>query len=114
MKLNKIQLDALIVAKKYNSAYICDDLFMRRIADWAGIKNNNFTFLLPFILNSEYTEDITVELSKTNYIYTPLLTAGNKIQEVIQNLKIGKRKKQIYGATFDRIGLKENLDDNED
>lgn len=103
MNINKIQLDALILAKKLNTVYISDDLFMRKVASWAGIQNNNFTFLLNFLLDNEYAEEITVELSKTNYVYTPIYTAGHKSQEVIQNLMIGKRKRQLYGVMLERI-----------
>jgi len=76
---------------------------MRKVASWAGIRNNNFTFLLNFLLDNEYAEEITVELSKTNYVYTPIYTAGHKSQEIIQNLMIGKRKRQLYGVMFERI-----------
>ena len=94
MNMNRIQLDALILAKELNIVYLCDDLFMRKVATWAGIRNNNFTFLLDFLPDKEYAMEITIELSKTNYIYTPIYSAGQKSQEVIQNLMVGKRKSQ--------------------
>lgn len=105
MKMNKIQLDALILAKELNAVYICDDLFMRKVASWAGIRNNNFTFLLSFLLDKRHAKEITLELSKTNYIYTPILIAGHESQEVIQNLMIGKRKRQLYGEMLKRFRL---------
>ena len=103
MNMNRIQLDALILAKELNIVYLCDDLFMRKVATWAGIRNNNFTFLLDFLPDKEYAMEITIELSKTNYIYTPIYSAGQKSQEVIQNLMVGKRKSQLYGVMFERI-----------
>ncbi len=104
MKMNKIQLDALILAKKENAMYISDDLFMRKLASWAGIKNNNFTFFLYFLYDENYAAEITMSLSKTNYIYTPLSTVDrDNFREVIQNLLTGKRKEQLYGIMLERI-----------
>lgn len=104
MNLNKIQLDALILSQKREATYISDDLFMRKIATWAGIKNNNFTFLLYFLNDMDLAANITLELSKTNYTYTPIFTAGlQNSQEVIKNLLSGERKMKLYGPIIDNI-----------
>ena len=105
MMMNKIQLDALVLAKKRKATYICDDLFMRKVASWAGIRNNNFTFLLYFLNDNQYASEITMELSKTNYVYTPIFTAADpdRRKEIIHNLLTGERKQRLYGAMLENI-----------
>lgn len=98
LRIDQIQVDALIVAEKQNATYMCDDLFFRKLASFKKIKNVNFTFLLYHYTNHSQIKDVVLGLSKTNYIYTPLLyETQEEAYELIQNLMNGKRKSQLYG-----------------
>ena len=100
-KIHEIQLDALIVAERENGVYMCDDLFFRRIASIKHVKNINIATLLLINSNLEQVMPILMELSKTNYVYTPLrwrdYEEGN---ELIQNLLDGEKKREYYSASF--------------
>ena len=80
---------------------MCDDLFFRRIASIKHVKNINIATLLLINSNLEQVMPILMELSKTNYVYTPLrwrdYEEGN---ELIQNLLDGEKKREYYSASF--------------
>ena len=101
-KIDKIQLDALIVAERNNGVYLCDDLFFRRIASNKQIKNINTATLLFINPNLDEVMPIILELSKTNYVYIPFRWRNyEEGKELIQNLLDGEKKKVYYAAYFD-------------
>lgn len=103
-KMDKIQLDALILAEKLDGVYYCDDLFFRRIATHKGIKNINFGTVLYTYNDLDKVMPIVLELSKTNYVYTPFLFRNNQeVQILTKNLLEGEKKKQAYSQFFNDI-----------
>lgn len=101
MKMDVIQLDALILAKKRDAYFLCDDFFFRQIAHIVGIKHNNFVSLL-YHLPLEEASKYALELSKTNYIHTPLMSASEEdALQMIENFALGKRKRAYYADFFD-------------
>ena len=97
IKINVIQLDALILAERIGGVYYCDDLFFRKIANAKRIKNINFATVLYAQQNLNVVMPIIMELSQTNYIYTPF--RFRNIQEhdcLIKNLLEGEKKKICY------------------
>ena len=99
--INTIQLDALIVAERENGTYFCDDLFFRRIAKLKGIRTINFATLLGGQMNLDTVMPIIMELSKTNYVYTPFKFRNSKErQQLIHNLLEGEKKRACYADFF--------------
>ena len=95
--LDKIQLDGLLVAKREEGVYLCDDLFFRKIAELNQIKHINFATLLYVNNNLAEVMPIILELSKTNYIYTPLRYSGEaEWKQLVDNLLDGKKKIFYY------------------
>lgn len=82
-KLDVIQLDALILAKRENATYLCDDLFFRKVAEGLRIRNLNFVSLLQHYNDINYIVPILMEMSKTNYIYLPLWARDSGEQNVL-------------------------------
>ena len=103
MKISYIHLDALILSKKENATFLCDDLFFRRLATWMEIRNINTVSLIWQHTDSDYYVPIIKELSKTNYIYVPFLYRNiNEMYEVLDNLLEGEKKNKIYGEILRR------------
>ena len=101
VKMDKVQLDALILTERLNGIYYCDDLFFRKIAACKKIKSINFATLLYTHNDLDIVMPILLELSKTNYLYTPFRFRNNEEgQEVISNLLTGEKKKQYYSEFF--------------
>lgn len=101
--IDKIQLDALILSKKENAVYLCDDLFFRKMASYIGLRNMNFVSLLYHYSDMNYVMDIVLQLSKTNYIYTPFMYRNlDDVQELLKNLMTGEKKKAYYRDYFDK------------
>lgn len=95
--MDKMQLDGLLVAKREDGVYLCDDLFFRKIAEHNHIKHINFASIL--YANTDHAEvmPIILELSKTNYIYTPLRYSGEaEWKQLVDNLLDGEKKKAYY------------------
>lgn len=100
-KIDKVQLDALILVERIKGIYYCDDLFFRKIAVNKGIKNINFATVLYDLNDLDIAMPIIMELSKTNYIYTPFRCRNNEEgQNLIQNLLEGEKKKIYYSQFF--------------
>ena len=96
--LSSIHLDAFVLARRENATLICDDLFFRKIAANAGIRNLNMVSLVQHLVDKDYLSGILMELSKTNYIYLPLIPRSDgQAFDYYQNLMTGKKKKQYYG-----------------
>ena len=97
-----IQLDALILSKKLNAQYLCDDFFFNQLADYIKIKRINFASLL-YHLPPETCTAIAMDLSKTNYIHTPFLPSTEEFAiQMYENLMTGEKKKQYYTDFFIR------------
>lgn len=96
--LSPIHLDSLILAARENATYLCDDLFFRKLASWAKIRNLNFVSLLEHYTDGDYTVPIIIELSKTNYLYIPFLARDDEdTKEIYQNVLVGEKKQRYYG-----------------
>lgn len=95
--IDKMQLDGLIVAEREGGVYLCDDLFFRKIAAGKKIKNINFATLLYVIENRDTAMPIIMELSRTNYIYTPIMSRNDdELEKLFRNLLEGELKKKYY------------------
>ena len=98
--MNLIQTDALVLAKRENAVYMCEDFFFRQLAETMGIQNCNFASLL-YHISAEERSSIMIPLSKTNYIHMPFLPANNEeALQLYRNLLEGKRKNEHYSAFF--------------
>lgn len=96
-QLHMIHLDAFILAMKENATFLCDDLFFRKIATYAKIRNINFVSLLRHYVDEEFVVPIIMELSKTNYLYIPLLARTDaEAMELRKNILSGERKSRYY------------------
>jgi hypothetical protein len=101
MKMDKVQLDALILSERLNGVYYCDDLFFRKIAAHKKVKNINFATLLYAHDDLDIVMPILLELSKTNYVYTPFRCRNNEEgQELVDNLLNGEKKNLYYSQFF--------------
>ena len=99
--IDKMQLDGLIVAEREEGVYLCDDLFFRKIAAGKKIKNINFATLLYVIEDMDKAMPIIMELSKTNYIYTPIRSRNDEELELLfSNLLEGELKNKYYSEVF--------------
>lgn len=101
INIDKIQLDALILSKREKAVYLCDDLFFRKMASYMGVRNLNFASLLYHYTDMNYVMPILLQLSKTNYIYTPFMYRNiEEAQEMFKNLMAGEKKKASYRDYF--------------
>lgn len=96
-RLHMIQLDAFILAKKESATLLCDDLFFRKIAAYGKIRNINFVSLLRHYVDDDFVVPIVMELSKTNYLYIPLMArTDEEAIELKKNILDGEMKKKFY------------------
>ena len=96
--INSIHLDALILSKRDNATFLCDDLFFRKIATLINIRNVNIVSLVLHNANLDKMVPIIKEFSMTNYIYVPLRARNaDEFLEILQNLMNGEKKKALYG-----------------
>lgn len=99
--VDMIQLDGLLVAEREEGVYLCDDLFFRKFAATKGIKHINFATLLYMNSNLEDVMPIILELSKTNYVYTPFRCRDtDEEKQLIHNLLKGEKKNMFYTDFF--------------
>lgn len=99
--IDKMQLDGLIVAEREEGIYLCDDLFFRKIAATKKIKSINFATLLYVIEDLDKVMPIVMELSKTNYIYTPIRSRDDdELEQLFGNLLEGELKNKYYSEVF--------------
>ena len=99
-KLDVAQLDAINLAKRENAIYICDDLFFRKLASSAQVRNINFVSVLLHYKNAVLYPTLNA-LAKTNYFLVPFLTCSD--EEATQRYKDnmnGERKEKYYGQYF--------------
>lgn len=96
-QLHLIHLDAFVLAKKEQATLLCDDLFFRKIATYGKIRNINFVSLLRYYVDEDFVVPIVMELSKTNYLYIPLMTrTDEEAIELKKNILDGELKKKYY------------------
>ena len=87
----------VILAQKEQATLICDDLFFRKIATQGKIRNINFVSLLRHYVDEDFAVPIVMELSKTNYLYIPLMArTDEEAVELKNNILDGKLKKKFY------------------
>ena len=86
-----------MLAKKEQATLLCDDLFFRKIATYGGIRNINFVSLLRHYVDDDFVVPIVMELSKTNYLYIPLMArTDEEAIELKKNILDGEMKKKFY------------------
>lgn len=96
-RLHMIHLDSFVLAKKEQATLLCDDLFFRKIATYGGIRNINFVSLLRHYVDDDFVVPIVMELSKTNYLYIPLMArTDEEAIELKKNILDGEMKKKFY------------------
>lgn len=96
-RLHLIHLDSFILAQKEHTTLLCDDLFFRKLATYGKIRNINFVSLLQHYVNKDFVVPIVMELSKTNYLYMPLMArTDEETVELKKNILDGKIKKKFY------------------
>lgn len=96
-QLHLIHLDSFILAKKEQATFVCDDLFFRKMATYGKIRNVNFVSLLRHYVDEDFVIPIVMKLSKTNYLYIPLMArTDEEAMELKENILDGKLKRKFY------------------
>lgn len=96
-RLHLIHLDSFVLAKKEQATLLCDDLFFRKMATYGKIRNINFVSLLQHYVDEDFVVPIVMELSKTNYLYIPLMArTDEEAIELKKNILDGELKKKFY------------------
>lgn len=96
-RLHLIQLDSFVLAKKKQATLLCDDLFFRKIATYGKIRNINFVSLLYHYEDDDFVVPIVMKLSRTNYLYIPLMARTNEeAVELRKNILDSEMKKKFY------------------
>lgn len=97
--LHLIHLDAFVLAKKEHATLLCDDLFFRKMATYSKIRNINFVSILQHYVDENFVVPIVMKLSKTNYLYIPLMArTDEEAIELKKNILDGKLKKKFYSG----------------
>lgn len=69
-------------------------------------KNLNIVSLVQHYTNLDFVIPFLMELSKTNYIYIPLLSrTDEEAQELYKNIMNGVRKQRYYNDLLNRYAL---------
>lgn len=96
-QLHLIHLDSFVLAKRERATLLCDDLFFRKLATYGKIRNINFVSLLRHYVDDDFVVPIVMELSKTNYLYIPLMArTDEEAVELKKNILDGELKKKYY------------------
>lgn len=96
-QLHLIHFDSFVLAKKEQATLLCDDLFFRKMATYGKIRNINFVSLLRHYVDEDFVVPIIMELSKTNYLYIPLMArTDEEAIELKKNILDGELKKKYY------------------
>lgn len=109
LRLNTIHLDALILAHREEAPLWCDDLFFRKVCNSAGIRHVNTASMVVSFIDLDKCIEIIKELSKTNYIYTPIRArTDDEFDEIVSNMLDGEKKNKYHGIMLkllcDRLG----------
>lgn len=103
LQADPIHLDALVISRRENATLLCDDLFFRNLASKLHIRHLNIVSLAQHYTNLDYVVPFVMELSKTNYIYIPLLSrTDEEAQELYKNITNGVRKQRYYNDLLNR------------
>lgn len=103
-KLSFIHLDSLALAVRARATYLCDDLFFRKIASCMNIRNINTVSIVEHYTDTDTVTDFILELSKTNYIYLPLLSKDDEqAGQLIRNVMDGEKKRLYYTVIINRL-----------
>lgn len=103
-RINRSQLECMILSKREEAVLLSDDLFYRKIAGITNILNVNSGCLLKNLGDEEFAKDVIVTMSASNYIYIPFIEFGVEyLKTVVTNLSKGKYKKKYYSFIFDTI-----------
>lgn len=96
--ISKAQWDCLVLAKITQDAiYMSDDLFLRKLATTAKIKNMNTASMIYSMVDKNKAFQVSKKFSETNYIYSPLIYNNFEECEVIwENLLRGQYKGKYY------------------
>ena len=105
-RLSYIHLDSLTIAIRENATYLCDDLFFRKVASGMNLRNINLVSIVEHYIDTEVVTEFILELSKTNYIYLPLLAKDDEqAHELIRNLMDGEKKRTYYTMIINRLQM---------
>lgn len=105
-RLHSIHLDAFVLADKEQATLLCDDLFFRKMATYSKIRNINFVSLLHHYIDDDFVVPIIMELSKTNYLYIPLLArTDEEAVELKKNILDGELKKKYYSDVLNAYNV---------
>lgn len=97
LRLHLLHLDAFVLAAREKATLLCDDLFFRKMATYSKIRNINFVSILKHYVSDDFVVPIILELSKTNYLYIPLLArTDEEAIELKKNILDGELKKKYY------------------
>lgn len=97
LRLHLLHLDAFVLAAREKASLLCDDLFFRKMATYSKIRNINFVSILKHYVSDDFVVPIILELSKTNYLYIPLLArTDEEAIELKKNILDGELKKKYY------------------
>ena len=106
LQANPIHLDAIVLSRRENATLLCDDLFFRNLASKLYIRNLNIVSLVQHYTNPDYVVPFIKELSKTNYIYIPILSrTDEEAQELYKNITNGVRKQRYYNDLLNRYAI---------
>lgn len=106
LNLHICQLDSLILAKRENKVFLSEDLFYRKIATFCKIENNNISYLVLSYNNidADKAEQISLKISKSNYIFPPLVwNTKEGFKEITNNMLDGKIKKEQNFIILSRL-----------
>ena len=82
--LDKVQFDSIKLSQELNVPLVCDDLFIRRLANQYGVKHtNSIQIVKTFSESFEAYISVLIEFAKKNYIYT---LYDNVLSEILKNL----------------------------
>lgn len=82
--LDKVQFDSIKLSQELNVPLVCDDLFIRRLANQYGVKHTNSIQIVKTYSESfEAYISVLIEFAKKNYIYT---LYDNVLSEILKNL----------------------------
>lgn len=105
-EISAIHLDALLLSRREKATFLCDDLFFRKLASALNIRNLNIVSLVQHYTNLDYVMPFILELSKTNYLYIPLLSRNDEdAREICINIMNGEKKKRYYGELLRRYAM---------
>ncbi len=99
-------LDSYIIASRENKVFLSDDIFYRNMADAFGVENTNISSIvfLDKNQNPDRSEQISIRMSKTNYISPPIVWSSyDGFREIITNMINGERKRKHNMPALKRL-----------